>query len=132
MSDWVAEFLDVCFSLNDVHFTPETRNVHCKSSCPLWANSGLMQRSKKRSLFDHLIGAGEQRRRHREAECLGSFEVDHQLILSWRLHWQLSRLLTLQHATNLVGCQSKLFGDIGAITHQTGISGKIAEGIDGG
>jgi hypothetical protein len=28
-------------------------------------------------LFDHLVGAGEQRSRHIEAERLGGFQVDH-------------------------------------------------------
>jgi hypothetical protein len=28
--------------------------------------------------FDHLVGAGEQRRRHSEAKRIGSFQVDHQ------------------------------------------------------
>ena len=32
-----------------------------------------------RHLFDHLIGTVEQRRWHREAERLGTFEVDDQL-----------------------------------------------------
>src|SRR6478752_80517 len=46
---------------------PESGHVQCKSQCPLRANSGLMHRSKKRSLFDHLIGAGDERRRDGEA-----------------------------------------------------------------
>ena len=31
-------------------------------------------------LFDHLVGAREQRRRHLEAERLHGFEIDHQLV----------------------------------------------------
>ena len=43
--------------------------------CPLWANSGLMQRSK-RSLFDQLVGDGEKIRRDSEAERFGGCKVD--------------------------------------------------------
>src|SRR3982074_1619953 len=39
------------------------------------ARTGLMHRSKKRLLFDHLVGAGEQRRGNVDAERLGAFQV---------------------------------------------------------
>ena len=39
-------------------------------------------------LFNHLVGAGEKRRRDREAEHPGSLRVDHQLELARLHHWQ--------------------------------------------
>jgi hypothetical protein len=39
----------------------------------------VSNRAKPSSLFDHLVGGGEQRLRHGQAERLGGLEVDHQL-----------------------------------------------------
>src|SRR5262249_39889074 len=40
------------------------------------------------SLFDHLVGTGEQRGRHFEAKRLRGFEIDHQLEFGWLLDRQ--------------------------------------------
>ncbi|MGB3659809.1 MAG: hypothetical protein WBA14_18000, partial [Pseudolabrys sp.] len=49
-----------------VRFTLKSGHVQCNSVCPLCANSGLMERSK-RSLFDQLVGEREQIRGNSEA-----------------------------------------------------------------
>ena len=40
------------------------------------------------SLFDHLVGATEQRGWHGEAEHSGRLEVYHRFVLGRRLHWR--------------------------------------------
>ena len=51
--------------------------------------------------FDHLVGAGEYRRRHDEAERLRGLEIDHQLVLGRRLHRKVGGLLALQDTINV-------------------------------
>jgi hypothetical protein len=62
-------------------------------------------------LFDHLVGACEERGRHREAECLGCFEIDHQLVLSGRLHRQVGWLLALEDAIDIACRALELVGN---------------------
>ena len=47
----------------------EVRHCRQPKTC---TEAAMSSRSKTASLFDHLVGAGEQRRRHGEAEHLGS------------------------------------------------------------
>src|ERR1700745_573582 len=42
--------------------------------------------------LDHLVGAGEQRGRHFEAERLGRFEINYQLVFRGLLDGQVGRL----------------------------------------
>jgi hypothetical protein len=52
-------------------------------------------RARKAELFDHLVGAGENRRRHVEAERLGRLQVDHHITdfeIVLMVQWFMQRL----------------------------------------
>jgi hypothetical protein len=50
-------------------------------------NDAMCQKQTFRHSFDHLVGAGQQRRQHGQPERLRGLEVDHQFVLGRRLHW---------------------------------------------
>src|SRR6516162_5598346 len=62
--------------------------------------------SRPRQLFNHLIGAGKERRRHSEAKCLGRLEVDHQLVFGRALHWKVGGLFAPKDAIHVASSLS--------------------------
>ena len=66
---------DICSAITNVRFVP------IADTCS----------ATKASLFDHLVGAGEQRPRDGEAKRLGRVQVDHQLERRGLFQWQVGR-----------------------------------------
>src|SRR6266404_3038017 len=71
-----------------------SRHVRFAPNCDMQLNSIHW-------LFDYVVGAAEQRRRHGEAERFRGLEVDHQFELFRGLNWQLARLRALEDAIGI-------------------------------
>jgi hypothetical protein len=54
--------------------------------------------------LDHLVGPREHGWRHVKAERFRRLEVDHQLVLGWRLYRQVGRPLALEDAVDIGRC----------------------------
>src|SRR4029077_11427839 len=76
-----------------------------------------MQRSKKRSLFDHFVSPGEQRWWHCEAEGLCGLEIDHKFELGGLFDWQVCGFGALEYFVNISRRASPHVGLARTIAH---------------
>src|SRR5262249_57187824 len=117
ISSGFAPRADIVAAFRHVRFVPEV---------------AVSTRSKTVALFDHLVGAGEQRRRHFEAERFGGLEIDNQLEFVRLLHRQVGRLLASEDTVDIICRSPEHVGRIRAVSHQTAAFGEMCVGIYGG
>src|SRR5262245_49365358 len=77
-------------------------------------------------LFDHLVGAGEQRRRNLKVDRFRRGEIDHQIELRRHLDWKVSRLRALENPTDVDAGATMGIGQAGSVAHQAADLGVIA------
>src|SRR5215468_2044323 len=70
-------------------------------------------------LFDHVVGLRKQRLWDRYAERLSRLEIDHQLVLGWRLHGKIGGLLAFEDAIDVTRGTPVLVDKINAIGDQS-------------
>jgi hypothetical protein len=84
------------FAVGAEGMPPKTAAGGRPGSGPRWAKTETLARNKWRFiLFDDLVSAGEQGRRHVDAQLLRCLEVDHQLEFGRLLDRQVGGLLAI-------------------------------------
>src|SRR5262249_7346296 len=78
-----------------VRFSPKNGQVQCTRPCLPWARNGLMHPSKKRSLFDHLVGNQQDFAADCQAQVLCSFKIYDELNFGRLLHRYVRRFGSL-------------------------------------
>jgi hypothetical protein len=80
--------------------------------------------------FDNLVGAGEDRRWHGEAQCRGGLKIDNQPEDRRLLDRQIGRLGTLQNLSRVNPSLARESVGVSAITDQTASCDKLREPIE--
>ena len=75
-------------------------------------------RQQKAPLLDHLVGAGKERRRHSEAQCLRSLEIDDKLKSGGKLYRQIGRLRAFENLINQSGSPFVHIDQIRLVAHE--------------
>src|SRR5262249_29896633 len=96
-----------------VHFTPQKRTFGS-----LARMSAKGQKRTFRDSLDQFVSALLEVKRNVESERLGSLEIDRQLVLVRRLHWQIGWLLALEDMVNVTSRAAVLIDNIGSIGDQ--------------
>ena len=120
----------MCNALAHVRFTPKKRT--CAVQLVMSAKCQKRTYAAKKHSFDHLVGAGEQRRGDCKAERLGGLEIDGQVEFGRLDNRQVGRFGTPKNAPDVVASLAKRSSKVGPITYEPTGSDILARIIDRG
>src|SRR5258706_15806464 len=80
--------------------------------------------------FDHFVGAGEQRRRHVEAERPGGFEIEHKVEPGRLSDRQVCWLFALENPGRVDAGSAKFVSKAGSVAHETASDDELTIMID--
>src|ERR1051325_10098744 len=80
--------------------------------------------------LDHLVGAGQERLRNREAECLCGLQIDYQLQLRGLLNRKIGGLLAVENSANVDAGQPVRIRKACSVAHQAAVNSELAGKVD--
>src|SRR5262249_35868347 len=98
-----------------------------RSDCTRRRRRAVEQRDDSRCLFEALVGAAEQRRRHCKAERLRDLEVDHKLEPRRFLNWKVTGFLTAHDLRDVGRRAPPKIGSARAVARQPACHRKFAQ-----
>src|SRR5262249_28942565 len=126
----------------------QKRTLGISEQCPLYPQKQTLELSRLMSalcqkrtsghslnyllgaLLDHIVGLRKQRWWDRYAERLSRLEIDHQLVLGWRLHGKIGWLLAFEDAIDVNRGAPMLVDKINAIRDQSAVGDIKSVGND--
>src|SRR5262249_55138173 len=89
-----------------------------------------MRRITRAASFDHLVGAGEQCRRHRKAECLRRDQIDDEIELGRLLDRKVGGLRSAKDLVDQLSGAAELVREIWSVGHESPGLDKVASTED--
>ena len=110
--------------MQDGNTSPKTAHAR-RSRKDHESRSTCQQDATNALLFDHLVGAKQDRLRHHKAERLGGLEVHNHLKFCRELHREIARLRSAQDAVDIGGGATIGVYPVGSVGEQIAVPGKV-------